>query len=96
MNNRTPVVGGLHGVPMVDRYGTRLHVGDTIRYQHCTGPYGQTRIGTTVVTESRYDYPMIGHAGFEHDSKTGTLRGYRKHEDFEHGHEKWVEVVQPT
>lgn len=22
------------------------------------------------------------------------LQGYRKHEDFEHGHEKWVEVIE--
>jgi hypothetical protein len=46
-----------------------------------------------VVTQPHYDYCQIGEATFHLDFKKDILVGYHKHHDFEHGHEKWVEVV---
>lgn len=93
-DNRAIVTGGKGHWPMVDRHGTPIRVGDTIRYQYCSGRYGQTKVGQPItVTDAHYDYCQIGGAGFHYDFKANVLRGYHQHTDFEHGHETWVEIV---
>lgn len=90
---RIPVTGCAKRFLMVDRNGTQIHVGDRIRYQYCSGRYGQTAIGETIVTESHYQYGSIGNAAFRFDFKTDQLVGKHSHNDFEHGHQTWVEVL---
>lgn len=92
--DRKQVTGGRGKWPMVDMNGTPIRVGDRIRYQYCSGRYGQTAIAQPItVTDEHYDYCQIGGAGFELDFKTNILRGYHEHHDFEHGHKTWVEVI---
>lgn len=89
------VTGCAKRYPMVDRNDRRIQVGDRIRYQHCTGSYGQTAVSEAVVTESHYPYGQIGSAAFYLDFGASVLRGYHRHDDWEHGHETWVEVLTP-
>ena len=95
MKTSKPIVvtGCVDRSPMEDRNGKPIHVGDRIRYQHCIGPYGQTAISETIVTQAHYQYGMIDGANFDFDFKRRFLVGYSKHEDCEHGHETWVIVL---
>lgn len=80
-------------LPMVDRNRRRIRVGDVLRFQRCSGPYGQTERGTVTVTDSHYPMAYIGGAPFHYDFGTGYLVGAHEHRDYEHGHQTWVEVV---
>lgn len=89
-----------------DRHGRPLVPGQQVVVQHCVGRYGrvkQTRgllksigschevyIDTGKAGEGNCLYP-----GFNLDAKLGerAMRGYEKFTDFEHGHEKWIEIV---
>jgi hypothetical protein len=88
---KNQVTGGAGKWPMFDRHGKAITVGSKIRYQHCVGSYGQTKISETEVRDSHYPYCQIASAHF--DYKSGKLIGYHKHNDFEHGHETWVDVA---
>jgi hypothetical protein len=80
---------------MLDRNGRQLHVGDRIRAQVCVGPYGQTAIVETTVTNAHEPYGQISAntrtIGFHY--RDGKLVGQHVHNDFEHGHETWVEIL---
>jgi hypothetical protein len=77
----------------VDRNGRTICVGDRIRFQHCTGPYGQTRISEGVVDREHYEYGAIGSATLHYDATARVMRGRHTHSDYEHGHETWIEVI---
>lgn len=98
MADNVPVTGGTDRFPVFDRHGTRIHVGDTLRAKVCTGPYGQTKIVTAVVTDAHWQYCQMNVPGnligTAFDFKARVLRCYHKHEDYEHGHETWAEVVK--
>lgn len=95
-------------MPVVDRYGKPVCVGDRIRAQVCVGRYGQTKIHEGVVCEQSKEAPAhaqysqllfrtdggkLEYAGVEYGGSNSTVgKCYRNHEDFEHGHESWVEV----
>jgi hypothetical protein len=60
--------------------------------------------GMTINLDHNYTY--CGYQGFMYDCKKGEPfyvssvfdskgKGYSKHEDFEHGHEKWIELTVP-
>jgi hypothetical protein len=82
-----------------DRHGTQLKVGQVVRVQHCTGRYGQTEIVDGRIAE------ISPHGGLTLDQAisrgrflgktyvTVTRKGYEKFNDFEHGHEKWTEIL---
>lgn len=89
-----------------DRNGLPLIPGQVVVVQHCVGSYGQVRntkgtlksigrchevyLDTGREGEGNCLYP-----GFSIDDTLGAhcLRGYERHTDFEHGHEKWIEVI---
>lgn len=85
----------------LDRNGKQLAIGDRVTTQHCVGRYGQTRRTTGTVAEidrlhgvyldsatGRVYVPDV----FAFDHARGLMRGYKRHVDFEHGHEKWIEL----
>lgn len=78
-----------------DRYGRALAVGRRVRVQYCVGRYGQTDIVEGVIETL---YPDL--AGLTLRRADGSLKyvniernGFHKFEDFEHGHERWTEIV---
>ena len=93
--NRIPVTGCIGRHPMVDRFGCQLHVGDRIRAQVCVGRYGQTSIVETIVPNAHEPYGLISAGvrtiGFHY--RDGKLIGQHVHNDYDHGHETWVEIV---
>lgn len=93
---RVPVTGCSGRFPMVDRNGQQIHVGDTIRAQVCTGRYGQTAIVETVVLNEHEPYGQIyaKTRTISFEFKNGILKGHHLHNDFEHGHETWCEIVK--
>jgi hypothetical protein len=89
-----------------DRHGHPLTRGQTVIVQHCVGKYGQVRktqgvlksIGNhqeVYVDTGREGEGNCLHPGFTLDKTLGEscMRGYHRHHDFEHGHEKWIEIV---
>ena len=82
---------------MLDRNDRQLHVGDRIRAQVVTGPYGQTAIVETTVTRAHEPYGQIqvantqGIIAFHY--RNGVLMGRSVHKDYDHGHETWVEII---
>lgn len=105
MSERIPCTGGAGRWPIFDRHGVRIHLGDRLRAQVCIGPYGQTEIIEIEVTEVHWQYCQspsgtksrdgrFHSASTEYDFKEHVLRCYRKHEDVEHGHEQWAEIIQ--
>lgn len=95
MKPTTPqyITGCAKHYPMLDRNGRRIKLGDRIRYQHCVGRYGQTSISEALVDKPHYQYGEIEGAVFHLDFSADVLRGYNKFDDWEHGHETWVEVI---
>lgn len=95
---RTPVTGGARSWPVFDRHGERIHVGDTLRAQCCVGRYGQTRIITFKVKEAYWPYCQQCVegcvVGTDYDRDAEALRCAHVHNDFEHGHETWAEIVK--
>lgn len=91
---RIPCTGGNDRFPVVDRNGVRICVGDTLRVKHCVGPYGQTRTSEMTVTEAHWQYCQHGVAATRFDFQTNTLRCASVHNDFEHGHETWAEIIK--
>lgn len=92
ITERIPVTGCKERFPIVDKHENRIHVGDKIRYQYCSGPYGQTAIGQTIVTKNHYHYPQIDRANFTFDFNKRILVGFKHHDDIEHAHKTWVEI----
>jgi hypothetical protein len=87
--------------PVFDRHGVPVCVGNRIRAKVCVGRYGQTRIIEGVVEgehspggrfyirlETGSLYPVTV------ESKNGKAVCYHKHIDYEHGHERWAEVLE--
>lgn len=73
-----------------DRHGRELKIGQIVEIQHCVGRYGQTRIEEGEITH-------FGLGGVTLDGwKWVTIapNGYHKHDDIEHGHEIWTEIVE--
>jgi len=102
MENREPCTGASALYPIVDRHDKRIHVGDRMRAQVCVGPYGQTAIVEFTVTEKCWTYcqhTAVDRSGkpqcvsAEYDPKAKVLRCYHRHQDVEHGHETWAEII---
>ena len=101
---RTPVTGGADRWPVFDRHGARIHVGDRLRAQVCTGRYGQTAIIETIITKAHWPYCQwnppeaprtVVRAEYE-PSQPRALRCYYRHTDYEHAHEAWAEILPPA
>ena len=88
-----------------DRYGVRLEIGQTVSVQHCVGSYGRTAIargtllsiglfGNVNIDTEKKEEGLCLYPGFTPDKTLGenALRGFSIHNDFEHGHEKWIVV----
>jgi hypothetical protein len=81
---------------VVDRRGEPIRVGDRIRFQHTTGPYGQTAISEALVTEKHFQNCNIAVAQLYMDwDYPGARRmvAYHRNTDWDHSHETWAEVV---
>jgi hypothetical protein len=89
----------LSGKNYQDRHGIKLEVGQVVRVQHCVGRYGQTEIVEGRIADiSAYGGITLDQAVSRGRSLgkvyvTVTRKGYEKFDDFEHGHEKWTEVL---
>lgn len=90
---RVPVTASASRLPCFDRHGRQIFVGDRLRIQYCTGRYGQTAVVTMTVETEHWPYCSIGKGRQSLDAKRNALVGYYKHNDFEHGHEAWIEVI---
>lgn len=90
---RVPVTGGKGKWPVFDRHGVRIHVGDRLRVQYCSGRYGQTRQELMTVENAHWDYCQEGNACTVFDFSANALRTMKTHHDFEHGHEAWAEII---
>jgi hypothetical protein len=96
MRKRIPVTMNSARRFIYDQYGIQLFVGDKIRYQYCSGRYGQTQIAETVLEKDHYEYGMVDSATFHWNFAQERMIGYSNHNDFEHGHETWVRVIGNT
>lgn len=101
------IVAWAYRTPVVDRHGKPVHLGDRVRVKRCTGPYGQTCIEEGVVTEQigGGTHAQYGSVTFRTDA--GKYEGAEVKyiyespvgvcadvfDDFEHGHETWLEVL---
>ena len=98
MSEKIQVTAFLYETPVFDRHGRPVYLGDTLRCQHRTVPYGQTRIDTMTVTQAHWQYGTHGFARCELDFSQKNPRSkaicYHKFVDYEHGHETWAEVVE--
>ena len=91
MSVSDPADGRVTMGEFTDRNGRPLKVGQRIRVQHCIGRYGQTEIVSGVITH------IVTYCGATLDGNryvTIPHNGYSKHNDFEHGHEKWAEIIE--
>lgn len=95
---RIPCTGGTKHFPIYDRNGVRVCLGDTIRAQVCVGPYGQTRVIEGIVDQAHWQYCSFCINGKSVsttiDFELDRLVCHRVHNDFEHGHETWAEVIK--
>lgn len=95
-------------LPVFDRHGNPICIGDSIRVKRCVGRYGETITEEGIVVPQTDDNPehadygnfryrnnkgKIECAGVRFDYQTQQAVCYTKHNDFEHGHERWVEVL---
>jgi hypothetical protein len=92
-----------HGTYYEDRTGQQISVGQIVRIQHCIGRYGQTEIvegqiesispyGGVTLRQAIRDGVSLGTIYV-----TVTRTGHEKFDDFEHGHEKWTQIIRdPT
>lgn len=79
--------------PCFDMHNNPIMVGDTIRYQYCCGPYGQTRVKECVVTEAHWPYGVHNNAAVWYTGD-GYMIGYHDHADHDHGHESWIKIIR--
>lgn len=95
---------------MKDRHGRPLQPGQRVRVRECVGPYGQCATREGIIKEiSQFDgitleltAPATAYFRTHCEPKkagdllytTAPRDGYHKHDDFEHGHETWVEIVK--
>ena len=79
-----------------------VKVGDLVEVRVVTGRYGQTATYQGKVTKmpeygKSSDMELDGEytvtSPFEYDFKTGNMIGYYRHDDYEHGHERWVKKI---
>jgi hypothetical protein len=86
-----------------DRHGRQLEVGQIVRVQHCVGRYGQTDIVEgRIKAISPYGVVTLDQAWGRGSTQivagvvtvTVSRTGYDKLDDFEHGHEKWTEIIK--
>lgn len=97
-------------LPVFDRYGAKVCVGDRVKVRRCVGRYGECveELGTVVdqsglhgpsnvALYGQFDYRTdkgkIEYASIGYQHATEQAVCYSRHDDFEHGHEKWVEVI---
>jgi hypothetical protein len=93
---KVQVTGGRDKWPVYDMNGLPIYVGDTLEYQYCSGPYGQTMIarGKVVSPDATYCAVLVDGPGSIHcDLEDGRLYCRRTHHDFEHGHKTWARVI---
>lgn len=93
----------------IDRHGKPVRVGQRVRVRECIGRYGQCATREGIVKElSPYgggtleltEPATIYHRNHCERKNKGELAyvviprgGYEKFEDFEHGHETWIEIL---
>lgn len=95
------------GYRYFDHDGVPLELGQEVLVQHCVGRYGQVRricgkltrigrYGNVYIDTGREGEGNCLYPGFSADDSVGPncMRGYERHVDFEHGHEKFIEVVR--
>jgi len=91
------------GYTFLDRHKHPLEIGQKVKVKHCIGRYGQTETligelvnidnygGVTIAVNGTEKYACgLFKPDFKSDSKH--LIGYSEHIDFEHGHEKFIEI----
>lgn len=100
---RKQIVAWAYRTPVVDRHGKPVHLGDRVRVQHCIGRYGQVRIDEGVVSGDgtaqygmvpvRTDDGRLVGADIKYTSGSPVGVCFDVFDDFEHGHETWLEVI---
>jgi hypothetical protein len=103
MSNPTGETPRLEGYAYIDKNRKPVVDGARVAVQHCTGRYGQTQLhegkllritSTSVWIELDTGDPLFIPGVFHLDRQEAkTLTGYNKHEDYEHGHETWLQVL---
>lgn len=109
----------MSNLPLLDKNGTPIELGQSVRIKFCDGPYGQTQTVEGVIESiDRYqgcklkltspatwrgrdhsDYRKPGdllYVPMPHTLRDGKLVCDEVHNDFEHGHHAWVEVLAPV
>jgi len=96
-----PCTGGAKKFPIFDCKGERICVGDTVRAEGLVGSHGQTRTFEMVIPSGHWDQCSISspddsrlHINTEYDRKSNRLVCNHVHDDFEHGHHTWAEVIK--
>jgi hypothetical protein len=99
---RTALTGGAPGFPIVDRHGTRIHVGDRLRAQVSVGRYGAVKVVEHTITEKEAHWPLCfldvqqGLITTRYDPAAKQLECHDVFHDYEHGHETWAEIIPPA
>jgi len=95
-------------VPVLDKNLGIILIGDRVRVKRCVGRYGQTVVEEGTVIEQYGNNPrhclygqfqyrkdngeiQTADIDYHYDKHAGVC--FRRHEDFEHGHERWAEVI---
>lgn len=102
----TPITTRIYKWPAFDRNGVQICLGDKLKAQVCTGPYGRVEVFDFDVPNEHYQHGILTTAvpgpkqvaSFAFEPVTGRPDikadvGYRRNNDFEHAHEQWAEVV---
>jgi hypothetical protein len=75
----------------VGRYGQTMITEFVATEAHL--PYTQLNFPCKPYWHSNNQQLSSGVVGFDYDAVRKVLRGHHVHNDFEHGHETWIEVV---
>jgi hypothetical protein len=95
-----PITSRPDRIPVYDRNGLQVCLGDKLKAQMCTGRYGRVSQVETVSNEEHTVYGAVnafdkGRACtlyFNGHLVSGFDIGYKDFNDFEHGHETWAEI----
>lgn len=97
----TPLTSRLDAIPVYDKNGIQVCLGDALKAQICIGRYGQVTQIDAVADKAHLQY---GSLISSRNGKVETLFfngfmiagydiGLNAFVDFEHGHETWIEIV---
>lgn len=96
-----PITSRADRIPVYDRNGLQVCLGDKLKAQKCTGRYGRVAQVDAVADE---EHTRLGAVNVVHNGSGATIFfnahlisgfdiGYKDFVDFEHGHETWIEIV---